>query len=116
MTATLPLPIPPKVQTRDHQGRWINSQLFSQEGARFYKHGYYTLEPVSSTAWEEYWDEQQKRCTQGYVCGGSKITGHHYEYLNFTQIEAVESPTDTPTKKTKSKTAKKKTKPPDFWD
>ena len=38
-------------------------------------------------SYTEYWDEQLKRCREGYEVGGHKITGHHYSYLNFSEIQ-----------------------------
>jgi hypothetical protein len=68
-------------------GKWINSKVFCEEGIKFMKNGYYCPEPIGSPSYKEYWDEQLRRCKEGYEVAGHKITGHHYEYLNFTQIE-----------------------------
>src|SRR5678815_4619280 len=94
--------------------KWYNSSIFGKEGRKFTQQGYYTADVKGSTAWKEYWDEQLRRCQEGYMVGGWKITGHHYEYLNFTQIKAV--PPDNATEAERKTIAKKKPKNPDFWD
>lgn len=94
---------------RNPQGIWINSQLFREEALSFRKNGYYCPEPWNSPAWKEYWTEQLNRCKYGYSVGGVRITGHHYFYLNFTEILLVEVG--------KNKKATKKTAAsPAFWD
>lgn len=91
-------------------GRWVNSQVFREEGLKFMKNGCYTTDPYGSPGFIEYWTEQLRRCEVGYEVAGHKITGHHYEYLNFSQIEVVIEPENG------GKAAKKETKMPDFWD
>lgn len=95
-------------EVRNAQGIWINSRVFTEEGSFFMKNGYYCKDPKGSLSYTEYWDEQLKRCTEGYTVGGVKITQHHYFYLNFCQITSAEE--------TGNKTAKKEIKQPDFWD
>jgi hypothetical protein len=78
-----------------HQPPWIsnpttflNTREFSAEARNFLKYGYYTNAPRGSYAYREYWQEQNKRCLEGYTIGGVKVTGRYYHYLNFTQIRA----------------------------
>ena len=78
-----------------HQPPWIsspttflNTREFSAEARNFLKYGYYTNAPNKSFAYREYWDEQTKRCLEGYTIGGITVTGRYYHYLNFTQIRA----------------------------
>jgi hypothetical protein len=91
-------------------GKWINSKVFCEEAIKFMKNGYYCSDPVGSPAFRTYWDEQLRRCLEGYEVAGHKITGHHYQYLNFTQIQLV------PSQEEGSVVAKKETRMPDFWD
>lgn len=93
---------------RNPQGIWINTNPFRQEAINFTKNGFYCADPYGSPAYMEYWDEQLRRCTEGYEVGGVKITGHHYNYLNFSRIMVAEE--------VGGKVAKKKEKFPDFWD
>lgn len=49
-------------------------------------------------AYDDYWDEQDRRCLEGFAPKGMpKITGRHYFYLNFFNIKLLE---DGATKKT----------------
>lgn len=92
--------------------KWIDTSVFRQEALRFMKSGYYTPAPEGSPDWLNYWEEQLNRCTNGYEVNGHKVTGHHYFYLNFTQIQIVVEDEDDPD----SVVATKETRPPDFWD
>lgn len=67
---------------------FINTREFSKEAYHFLKYGYYTNAPNKSHAYREYWEEQTRRCLEGYEVGGLKISGRYYHYLNFTQIRA----------------------------
>jgi hypothetical protein len=67
---------------------FINTREFSREAQNFLKHGTYTNAPVGSYEYKSYWEEQHKRCMEGYSVGGVHIPGRYYDYLNFTQIKA----------------------------
>lgn len=100
-------------EIRDSNGKWLNSGVFREEGVKFMQNKYYCSHLKGTPSYREYWDEQLKRCEKGYEVGGWKITGHHYEYLNFTQIQIV-AEKDAGDKDSKKR--KKVTKNPDFWD
>lgn len=72
---------------RNKDGYWINSAIFTEEAAHFQKYGYYCAAPEDSIEYEQYWEEQLRRCIEGYSSGGGFITGHHYNYLNFSRIK-----------------------------
>ena len=93
---------------RNPDGIWINSQAFREEGNKFKKYNYYIADPWGSPAWFEYWQEQRKRCINGYSVGGVKITGEHYFYLNFTPIQKVDNIDGNRADKVEGF--------PDFWD
>ena len=102
---------------RNENGKWINSNIFRQEAIKFQKNKTYTTAPFGTPDWMEYWEEQLKRCISGYEVREEdgrihKITGHHYFYLNFTQIQIVEENGEDD----ESAVAEKKTQNPDFWD
>jgi hypothetical protein len=86
---------------RNKDGLWINSNVFREEAIHYEKYGFYCPDPYLSYGWKEYWDEQRRRCLEGYEVGGVKITGNHYAYLNFCEIY--------------DKSAGQ-SKFPDFWD
>lgn len=93
---------------------FTNTKLFREEALHFLKHGFYCPYPRGTAGYKEYWDEQTKRCIEGYSVGGIKITGAHYGYLNFAQIER----TKEGIKKTGSGklVSNKVFSFPDFWD
>ena len=72
---------------RNKDGYWINSNIFTEEAAHFRKYGYYCAAPSDSLEYEMYWEEQLRRCIDGYESGGAFITGNHYNYLNFSRIK-----------------------------
>lgn len=95
--------------------KWLKSELFREEAIKFQKSGAYCSAPSGTPDWFDYWEEQLRRCTFGYELVDSqgqihKITGHHYMYLNFTQIQIVKESDDG------SSVANKITQQPDFWD
>lgn len=68
----------------------VNTREFQREALHFKKHGFYTDAILNTPRWREYWNEQKRRCLEGYSVGGMKITGNHYFYLNFSQMLRVE--------------------------
>lgn len=99
-------------KVRDNNSKWINSNVFREEAIKFIKNGTYCNAPIGTPDWFAYWEEQLDRCINGYEVDGHKITGHHYFYLNFTQIQIVEEADDDE----ESVVANKITRNPDFWD
>lgn len=97
------------LKIRNKEGKWLNSSVFREEAIKFQKNGAFTSAPTGTPDWFTYWEEQLRRCKEGYQVGDQKITGHHYFYLNFTQIQIVEQIKG-------SKASKKITQQPDFWD
>lgn len=101
---------------RNENGKWINSGVFREEALKFQKNKTYTAAPYGTPDWMEYWETQLDRCIKGYSVfeeDGTehKITGHHYFYLNFTQIQIVKFEDDD-----ESAAAEKISQNPDFWD
>jgi len=90
---------------RNRDGLWINANVFREEALHYEKYGYYCPYAWGSNGWIKYWQEQKRRCIEGYEVSGSKITGYHYFYLNFNKIKAIDY-----------KTKKKVYRFPDFWD
>lgn len=89
---------------------FVNSQEFRREALYFAKHGKYDCGIKGSKYYDDYWSEQRKRCLSGYSAGGVWITGYHYYYLNFCQIQKV-------VKKNKNDSYGNRIAFfPDFWD
>jgi hypothetical protein len=74
---------------------FVNTREFSREAINFHKSGssedtrYYVSAPPGTGTHKDYWDEQERRCKEGYTVGGVSITGAHYFYLNFCRIKAT---------------------------
>lgn len=75
---------------RNPEGVLVNTNCFREEALHFLKVGYYTPDKWGSPAWKEYWEEQLRRCAEGYSSGGVRVTGDHYAYLNFGQIKITQ--------------------------
>lgn len=86
----------------------VNTTEFRRAAIDFDKNGgKYTLAPQFSKDWWDYWEEQERRCLNGYSHGGMRITGRHYFYLNFTRIRRILG---------KGKTERKVESFPAFWE
>ena len=46
-----------------------------------------------SAEYYKWWQEERKRCIEGYSVAGTKITGTHYMYLNWWKIRGVNKKT-----------------------
>lgn len=95
---------------------WVNTELFRTEAKNFIKYGRYCDDPPGTAGFREYWDEQLRRCQEGYSVGGKRITGHHYGYLNFAKIMLTEEDGVEKVSKKKKRTGTKVSTFPDFWD
>lgn len=93
-----------------------NTELFRTEAKTFIKEGRYNGDPFGSPAWMEYWTEMSRRCVEGYSVGDVKITGDHYNYLNFSQIKLTSDERAKERVTKKRTTATKIVTFPDFWD
>jgi len=98
-------------KVRHYTGKWLNSKVFSEEALGFKRNGYYCSAPVGTIEWKKYWDKQIKRCIHGYTVDGEKITGYHYFYLNFCNINRINVDEND-----KITSTVKEPGFPDFWD
>jgi len=85
----------------------INTEYFSEAAKYKTKHGVYCQAPYGSVDYNAFWDEEDHRCLNGYSVGGTRITGYHYWFLNFKQLEIVIDP--------RAKASRKKMSFPRFW-
>ena len=75
----------------DFNKKIYNTDKFRQAAIFFKEHGCYTLAPRGTTDYIQYWDQETKRCLNGYVApDGDAITGYHYFYLNYSPIMRLE--------------------------
>lgn len=72
------------------QRTFVNTREFRRSSLHFQKHGRYTLAPIDSSDWYEFWKEEERRCLEGMTVGGLKITGKHYWYMNYMPIQATD--------------------------
>ena len=60
------------------------------EMARLYDQtGKYTQYPEGSKPYADFWNEQIRRCKEGYEVNGYRITGDNYFFLNFYRMQTV---------------------------
>lgn len=67
--------------------RFKDTYKFSERAIYFDEHGYYTDLVPGTKDWYEFWEEERRRCLEGYEVDGVKITGYHYNYLNYFRID-----------------------------
>src|ERR1035437_3934708 len=67
-----------------------NTERFSESALHFKQFGTYTKETIGSKSWELFWQRERDRCINGANYGYDKITGYHYNLLNFSPILQTE--------------------------
>lgn len=89
-----------------------NSSEFSYLANYFRENKCYTKLPEGTIDYKEFWKEVKKYCLEGFTNSkGIYITGKHFFYLNFVQIDKQE---DEDTNPNKSKKPGRKRKSKDF--
>jgi len=76
----------------------VGTKQFLESREYFKKHGVYTKALEGTHAYNEFWDEETKRCKEGYTIGDISITGNFYFYLNYNQIKMKDPITGRKTK------------------
>lgn len=66
--------------------RWVQTHVFRQTGITWENDGVYTHHPPGSVAYDEFWDEEERRIKEGFEYMGQRISGLHYLYLNYCPI------------------------------
>lgn len=51
--------------------------------------GKYCSYPPGTKKYADFWTEQFRRCNEGYVSHGYRITGDHYFFLNFYRLKST---------------------------
>ena len=74
--------------------RFTDTHLFSEVALYKKKYGYYTSHTFGSKPYREFWNREADRCRDGFrnIVTGVWITGYHYFFLNFKQLEIVDDP------------------------
>jgi hypothetical protein len=71
--------------------KFVNTRYFREAAIGYKKNGgKYITAPIGSKEWWEWWEEQEKRCLEGYTVGGVSVTGRHYFYMNFSQLRKMD--------------------------
>lgn len=101
----------------DFNKKIINSNKFREPAITFEQTGQYCKYSIGTSEYYQYWDEQKRRCIEGYIAeDGDWISGYNYFYLNFCPINRSVN------KKIKDRYGKEKIVAvqevafPDFWD
>ena len=101
----------------DFNKKIINSNKFREPAITFEQTGQYCKYSIGTSEYYQYWDEQKRRCIEGYTAeDGDWISGYNYFYLNFCPINRSVN------KKIKDRYGKEKIVAvqevafPDFWD
>lgn len=101
----------------DFNKKIIDSNKFREPAITFEQTGKYCNYASNTSEYFSYWDEQKRRCLEGYTAeDGDWISGYNYFYLNFCPINRSVN------KKIKDRHGKDKIVTvqevafPDFWD
>lgn len=89
--------------------RFTDTIRLSPAAQNYERHKRYTLHPQNTPLYYEYWDEEKRRCLEGYTTpeGDITITGYHYFYLNYCRIRVA---------KKEGKISRRETTFPRFYD
>ena len=70
----------------DKDGLDFDPTPFREAGITFETKGSYCEYPKDSKPYIDFWNEQKRRCVEGYTINGYRITGDHYFFLNFYRL------------------------------
>lgn len=74
----------------DFNKKIVNSNKFRQAALNFINTGSYCNFPESTSEYFRFWDEESKRCVDGYTADdGDFISGYNYFYLNYCPIQRI---------------------------
>jgi hypothetical protein len=59
---------------------------FREAGIIYETTGAYCEYPKDCKPYIDFWNEQKRRCVEGYTVNGYRITGDHYFFLNFYRL------------------------------
>lgn len=83
------------------QGLDFDPTVFYETREVFNRTGSYTAYPRNSRAFGNFWDNQYLRCRNGLTVDGYTITGDHYFFLNFYQLQTLSNTTKIGTARTR---------------
>lgn len=101
----------------DFNKKIINSNKFREPAITFQQTGRYCNYASNTSEYFTYWDEQKRRCLDGYTADdGDYISGYNYFYLNFCPINRSVNKTITDRFGKSKVVAVQEVAFPDFWD
>lgn len=101
----------------DFNKKIVNSNKFRQAAIKFMETGQYCQYPESTSEYFKYWDEERRRCIEGYTADdGDFISGYNYFYLNYCPIQRITNKTFTRANGTTYNKRINEVNFPDFWD
>ena len=101
----------------DFNKKIVNSNKFRQAAIKFMETGQYCQCPESTSEYFKYWDEERRRCIEGYTADdGDFISGYNYFYLNYCPIQRITNKTFTRADGTTYNKRINEVNFPDFWD
>ena len=101
----------------DFNKKIVNSNKFRQPAITFEQTGKYCNFAPSTSEYFSYWDEQKRRCLEGYTAeDGDWISGYNYFYLNFCPINRSVNKTIKDRHGKDKIVTVQEVAFPDFWD
>lgn len=101
----------------DFNKKIINSNKFREPAITFQQTGRYCNYASNTSEYFTYWDEQKRRCLDGYTADdGDYISGYNYFYLNFCPINRSVNKMITDRFGKSKVVAVQEVAFPDFWD
>ena len=74
----------------DTKGLDFNPEWFTIARDTYLRTGRYTEFRMHSKAYNDFWQEEYRRCREGYTVNGYTITGPNYYYLNYYQLPNID--------------------------
>lgn len=71
------------------RGKDFNPDWFTEVREDFLRTGHYTQYPRNTKAYADFWDREYARCQDGLTVNGYTITGDHYFFLNYYQLQDI---------------------------
>lgn len=91
-------------------------EAFTEAATRFDMDGQYCPHPKGTLAYKNFWREESIRCKYGYQVDGVRITGEHYQFLNYHPIKRIPKEKVLGVQKKSARSKAQKVGFADFWD
>lgn len=71
------------------KGLDFNPELFRERAITFERTHKYTEYPAGTKPYNDFWDEEYRRCQNGLTIGKYRLTGDHYFFLNYYRMFTI---------------------------